>query len=204
VDRSVRDIETRWSEGAKMNSDSADHYEVLQVSRNAAPETIDRVFRFMAKRYHPDNQETGDAERFNEVVAAFRVLSNPEMRVAYDVRYDQIRINRARLLNQEVAEDEFGQDTRIRTMILSLLYGARREDVDEPGMGTLELERLVDCPEEHMKFHIWYLKSNGWIERLDNGQYAITASGVDRATREAGGGPLRLPSGGHDAPAPEV
>jgi hypothetical protein len=66
------------------------------------------------------------------------------------------------------------------------------------------LERLVDCPEEHMKFHIWYLKSNGWIERLDNGQYAITASGVDRATREAGGGPLRLPSGGHDAPAPEV
>jgi curved DNA-binding protein CbpA len=179
-----------------MNSEeTADHYEVLQVSRSAATETIDRVFRYMAKRYHPDNQETGDAERFNEVVAAFRVLSDPELRVAYDVRYDQIRTNRVRLLNREVAEDEFGQDTRIRTMILSLLYGARRQDVENPGVGSLELKRLVDCPEEHMKFHLWYLKENGWVERLDNGQYAVTAAGVDRATGEGAMGPLRLPVG---------
>ena len=32
-----------------------DYYEVLQVSRNADFETIERVFRLLAKRYHPDN-----------------------------------------------------------------------------------------------------------------------------------------------------
>jgi curved DNA-binding protein CbpA len=180
------------------SEETADHYEALQVSRLAAPETIDRVFRFMAKRYHPDNQETGDPERFNEVVAAFRVLSDPEQRVAYDLRYEQIRTTRTRLLNQDVAEDEFGQDTRIRNMILALLYGARRQDVDHPGLGALELERLVDCPSEHLRFHLWYLKENGWIVRLEDGQFAITASGVDRATSEGSAQQLRLPRGRHD------
>lgn len=177
------------------SEETADHYEVLQVSRNAAPETIDRVFRFMAKMYHPDNQETGDTERFNEVVAAFRVLSDPELRVEYDLRYDQIRMTRTRLLNQEVADDEFGQDARIRSTILSLLYGARRQDVEHPGLGGLELERLVGCPSEHLRFHLWYLKEHGWLERLDDGQFAITAEGVDQVTREGSERQLRLPRG---------
>jgi curved DNA-binding protein CbpA len=38
-----------------------DYYEILQVSPLADSETIERVFRHLAKRYHPDNQESGDA-----------------------------------------------------------------------------------------------------------------------------------------------
>jgi curved DNA-binding protein CbpA len=181
--------------------DSADYYEILQVSPKAASETIDRVFRFLAKQYHPDNQETGDAERFTEVVEAFRVLSDLERRVEYDVRYERIRANRVKMMNSESAGDELGQDTRVRRTILSLLYGARRQNVDRPGMGSYELERLIDCPEEHMKFHLWYLKENGWIERLDTGQFAVTASGVDQVTGEGSHGPepLRLPRGRPEA-----
>ena len=41
-----------------------DHYEALQVSPRADGDTIDRVFRHLAKRLHPDNQESGDAEIF--------------------------------------------------------------------------------------------------------------------------------------------
>ena len=40
-----------------------DYYEVLQVNEKADPETIHRVFRLMAQRFHPDNGETGNAER---------------------------------------------------------------------------------------------------------------------------------------------
>lgn len=32
-----------------------DHYEALQISQNAEPETISRVFRLFAQRFHPDN-----------------------------------------------------------------------------------------------------------------------------------------------------
>jgi hypothetical protein len=65
----------------------------------------------------------------------------------------------------------------------------------------VDLERLLGCPEEHMKFHIWYLKENGWLQRLDNGTLAITASGVDRVLDLGGpspGSPTLLGSGnGH-------
>ena len=35
------------------------YYEILQISRNADQETIHRVFRIMAGRFHPDNPKSG-------------------------------------------------------------------------------------------------------------------------------------------------
>jgi len=87
---------------------------------------------------------------------------------------------RWRVFDQRSAHDDVASDRRLRDAVLSLLYAARRADPDQPGVGMLELERLLDCPEQHMKFHIWYLKENGWIQRLESGMLAITASGVDR------------------------
>jgi hypothetical protein len=48
-----------------------------------------------------------------------------------------------------------------------------------PGIGVVALERLLNCPQQHMEFHAWYLREKGWIQRTDNGEFAITASGVD-------------------------
>ena len=176
-----------------------DCYEILQVNPNADSDTLERVFRHLAKRFHPDNAETGDADRFNQLVEAFRVLSDPEARVHYDARYQRIREHQWQVLDQESAGDDVEADRRLRLGILSLLYATRRQDVREPGLGTFELERTLGCLEHHMHFHIWYLKENGWIERLDNGQYAITVAGVDKLVEadipwRRAGQPL-LPSG---------
>ena len=54
----------------------------------------------------------------------------------------------------------------------------------EPGIGEVELERLSGCPVEHLDFHLWYLKEKGWIKRTENGTFAITVDGVDRAASE--------------------
>jgi hypothetical protein len=40
-----------------------------------------------------------------------------------------------------------------------------------------------------MRFHVWYLKENGWLRRTENGMLAITASGVDVVL--AMGGPVQ-------------
>lgn len=159
---------------------ATDHYEVLQLSPRADQATIQRVFRLLAKRFHPDNHESGDADRFKQVMEAFRVLSNPIRRAEYDAQYEERREMRWRVFDQRSAHDDVASDRRLRDAVLSLLYAARRADPDQPGVGMLELERLLDCPEQHMKFHIWYLKENGWIQRLESGMLAITASGVDR------------------------
>jgi hypothetical protein len=60
-----------------------------------------------------------------------------------------------------------------------LLYSARRHDPSNPGVGIIDLERLLGCPREHMEFHVWYLKEKRWIQRADDGRFAITAGGVD-------------------------
>lgn len=177
---------------------TADHYEVLQVSPRADQDTIHRVFRHLAKRYHPDNKHSGDDERFRLILEAFRVLSEPELRAGYDARYEQQREARWRIFDQDTAVDDIAADRRVRTAILSALYAARRGDPDRAGIGVYDLERLLGCPEAHMKFHVWYLKENGWIKPLENGTLAITASGVDRVLElggpVAGGTPL-LPAG---------
>jgi curved DNA-binding protein CbpA len=155
-----------------------DLYEVLQVSPHADPDTIARVFRHLAKRYHPDNQGTGDRDRFEELARAHRVLTDPEQRAAYDVRYQQERVQHLNLVYEALSGDGHDEDRLIRERLLALLYAQRRRDVIQPSMGEVELERLLSAPREHLEFHLWYLKEKGWVQRTDRG-FAITALGVD-------------------------
>lgn len=157
-----------------------DRYEVLQLSQNASLETIERVYRLLAKRYHPDNQETGDSGKFAEVHEAYAVLSNPERRAAYDVTYDQQRSLQWKVFDQGAYGSTREQDKRVFQGILSLLYVARRRDPKNGGLGTIHLERMLGCPQEHLAFPLWYLRQRGLIETLDTGQLAITADGIDR------------------------
>lgn len=182
-----------------------DYYEVLQLSSRADRDTIERVFRLLAKRFHPDNTETGDADRFGELVEAYDVLSDPEQRAKYDANYERVREARWRLFDQDAATSEVAADRRIRLALLSILYVARRNDPIEPGIGIAELERLLGCTEQVVRFHVWYLRENGWLERLTSGHFAITAPGVDRLF-ELGGpakaGPQLLKKG--DTPTVNV
>ena len=163
-------------------SDSAlkDYYEVLQVSPRADRDTIERVFRYLANRFHPDNRETGDAERFREIVDAYELLSSAAKRAQYDLSYERVREVRWRMFSQDSVDDNVTADGRIRLAIMSILYIVRRNHPNEPGVGGVELERLLECPEPVVKFHCWYLRENTWITRLDTGAMAITALGVDR------------------------
>ncbi|MDD4776268.1 MAG: molecular chaperone DnaJ [Syntrophomonas sp.] len=63
-----------------------DYYEVLGLTRSAAPEDIKKAYRQKAKQFHPDvNKEDADAaEKFKEVAEAYEVLSDPQKRAAYD------------------------------------------------------------------------------------------------------------------------
>jgi curved DNA-binding protein CbpA len=156
-----------------------DHYEVMQVSPNADAEMIERVFRHLAKRLHPDNLQSGNRERFDGLIEAHRVLSDPEQRAAYDVRHQETR-EHARGLAEAVAAGGYEEDDAIRERLLSVLYLERRRDVNEPSLGEVVLEKLTDCPREHLEFHLWYLREKQWVERTDRG-FAITALGVDAA-----------------------
>ncbi|MCS7479147.1 DnaJ C-terminal domain-containing protein [Umezawaea endophytica] len=64
---------------------ATDFYEALGVPRGASTEEIQRVYRKLARQYHPDVNRDPDAEdRFKEISEAYEVLSDTERRKRYD------------------------------------------------------------------------------------------------------------------------
>src|SRR5580692_11312769 len=80
-----------------------DFYEVLQISHNADSDTIHRIYRILAQRFHPDNRETGNEEMFRTLTEAFRVLSDPEKRAAYDVQHRESRCLNWKIFDQSTS-----------------------------------------------------------------------------------------------------
>jgi curved DNA-binding protein len=167
-----------------------DYYETLQVSPSADRETIERVYRLLAKRYHPDNDASGDADLFNEVRTAFEILSDPDARAAYDANYDRDRSEQWEVFRQDTADGERDDDRRLFHAVLSLLYIQRRRDPDNAGLAPSHMERMLGVPREHLDFPLWYLKKRKYVEVLETGLLAITVDGVDKL----GSGELSLPA----------
>ena len=157
-----------------------DYYELMQLSPNADVETIERVFRHFAKKFHPDNAECADNDKFIKIVEAHRTLIDPETRAGYDVKYQNYWNSRWRIASDASDGSAFGEDHVTRERLLSLLYVQRRRDMNNPGLGNHEMARLLSTPLELVEFHLWYLKDKGFVERLHSGQYGITALGVDQ------------------------
>jgi curved DNA-binding protein len=64
---------------------AADYYQVLGVDRAAGQQDIQRAFRKLARRFHPDiNKDPGADERFKQINEAYEVLSDEKKRARYD------------------------------------------------------------------------------------------------------------------------
>ena len=161
-----------------------DYYEYLQISPNADLETIERVYRLLAKKYHPDNKATGNLEKFELMTGAYKTLSNPEKRAAYDANYEEAKNRQWKAISKASSSEGFETDGQIRRTILSILYIRRRENPSDSGVGAWQLENMMGWPEKTLEFHIWYLKEKNWIELSETGGFAITAKGVDEIEKD--------------------
>jgi curved DNA-binding protein len=158
-----------------------DHYEILQVSPNADLDTIHRVYRILAQRFHPDNRDTGDSDTFRALTEAYRILSDPEQRAGFDIEHRSTRKLTWKIFDQTTSAQGVEAERRKRAGILSLLYRKRICQDDCPTMNLKDFEELLGVPKEHLEFTLWYLKESQFVSRQDNGRYAITLKGVDEA-----------------------
>lgn len=60
------------------------YYEILQVSKEADSDIIEKVYRLLIKKYHPDVSNS-DPQKISEINNAYEVLSNPQKRKEYDI-----------------------------------------------------------------------------------------------------------------------
>jgi len=156
------------------------YYDVLEIGPDASAETVERAFRELARRYHPDNQATGDRDRFDVILESYNILRDSAKRAQYDLEHQCCLKPHTKPAEDTGGSEDIRRDVDIQNRILSILYIRRRTNIRNPGIGNAELARLSGCPTDHIEFHLWYLKEKGWIKKGDDGLLAITIDGVDR------------------------
>jgi hypothetical protein len=156
-----------------------DYYEFLQISPNAEPSTIHRVYKFLAARFHPDNPESGDAEKFALLKEAFDVLSDPARRTQYDADRDREEVEAIPIPDTMDFLDSIDGELNRRLAVLAVLYKRRRTNAAKPEVSLGEIEALMNFPRDYLDFTVWYLLKKGYITRGDNSAIALTAEGVD-------------------------
>ena len=166
-------------------------YEMLQISKRADLETIHRVYRILAARFHPDNPVSGDHEAFLKLCEAYEVLSRPERREMYDSALSAREKEPIPLFGTRIFVDGLDGELNRRFGVLALLYQRRRTNQNNLGISTLELESRMSLPREHLEFTLWYLRSKGYVQILEeNSDYAISAVGVDYVEANSAENPI--------------
>jgi curved DNA-binding protein len=65
--------------------DFKDYYQILGVARDASPDTVQKAYKKLARKLHPDvNKEAGAEDRFKELGEAYEVLKDKDKRAKYD------------------------------------------------------------------------------------------------------------------------
>lgn len=99
-------------------------YEVLEVSENASPEIIEKAYKVLAKKYHPDLQNLEDKQnaetKMKQINEAYEILGNEEKRKEYD-----------RQLQQEREEERQEQEERLRDQEQSDFYNVNSNDYNK-------------------------------------------------------------------------
>ena len=163
-----------------METKKIDYYEFLQISPNADQDTIHRVYRFLAARFHPDNPDSGNPETFNQLRNAYNVLSDEDRRAEYDLtRADGESVGAPPLSTSIDFMDTVEGELNRRLAVLAVLYFRRRANPYAPEVTLSEIERRMGFPRDYLDFTTWYLQKKGYITRADNSDFTLTAAGVD-------------------------
>ena len=157
----------------------SNYYEFLQISPNAEQETIHRVYRYLAKRFHPDHPTSADPDKFLLVTKAYEVLSSPESRARYDESLTSPTEAGDQLSSSVDFMDSMDGELNRRLAVLGLLYFQRRTNATKPSVSLGELEDKMGFPRDYLDFTIWYLQKKGYITRADNSDFTLTVDGVD-------------------------
>jgi hypothetical protein len=157
-----------------------DYYEFLEISPQATQETIHRVYRYLAARYHPDSAGTGNLEMFARLTAVYRVLSDPIRRAEYNTQRAMHQVTNKNPMSTSVDfMDQVEGDLNRRLAVLAILYYRRRMYPSTPEVSLSEIERRMGFPRDYLDFTTWYLTKKRYITRADNADFTLTVEGVD-------------------------
>jgi hypothetical protein len=168
-------------------------YQLLQVDRDSHVTIIRYAYRFLAAMYHPDNGETGDAEKFRIITDAWKTLSDESRRQAYDMSLNMK--DQAKGQTQHKAQpviNEFGKqslpvlpktglsynEVELRLAILQIMLTARKKKPRDGGCSMGMIMEILGVTLTESEFALWYLRERHFIETGER-VFMITGAGLD-------------------------
>lgn len=150
-----------------------DYHELLRVGMDGEIDhsRLDRLYRSLAARYHPDKGESGNSETFLRIAQAYQILSASEIQAESGVT--------------KPAQGFEWQGT-LRTLkdkkavVLGLLCDRRISDYRNAAVSERELESLTGLTSNEVGFILWYLRDKGAVTLIGHSSdYAISSAGID-------------------------
>lgn len=85
------------------------YYDLLEVSHLASQEVIEKAYKTLVKKYHPDLQNDDihkqEAEqKMKEINEAYDIISNPEKRSSYDQELKNLELEQQKLHEKEIQQ----------------------------------------------------------------------------------------------------
>jgi len=156
-----------------------DHYDVLGIDPRSDSETLQSAYAELARRYHPNNPDTGDQESFDAVNTAYEVLSDPVQRLAFDNLQGIGEDATCPQFSGTEFFESLGSDAGLRVALLCILYERRKKKPLNPGLPMRYIEAMLNAELDELFFVLWYVKQRGWVSSDDKSNLMITVQGMD-------------------------
>jgi curved DNA-binding protein CbpA len=160
-----------------------DHYIALGLEPKADSEAIQTAYSKLARMYHPDTPETGDAVKFEAINMAYEVLSDPALRIEFDKLKGIDRDAGNPVFSGAGFFDALKEVAMLRSAVLCILCDRRRVKPFRPTVSLRDLENMLQSSSDQLNFALWYLKQRSYVVNDDKSNLQVTADGMDYLER---------------------
>ena len=120
------------------------YYEILEVAKNASPEVIERAYKVLAKKYHPDkwpkNQAYWAEDKFKEINEAYYILSDETLRYEYDLKINSDKSYEDKYNNLFAENEKLKQEVNnIKIKNITDEYSKNNEELNNNKKATKKL-----------------------------------------------------------------
>ena len=143
------------------------YYEILEVSQSASQEVIEKAYKALAKKYHPDLQDGIDKtyaeQKMKELNEAYDVISNQEKRKSYDFELE--KLEREKLVNsqQEIKQTNSNEEKYTQSDVTSIQEQKIQNDyIQKQQQLQFELEKKQAIEKAYHDAYIQDLKNRGY------------------------------------------
>ncbi len=148
------------------------YYEILEVSQSASQEVIEKAYKTLAKKYHPDLQDGIDKtyaeQKMKELNEAYDVISNQEKRKSYDFELENFEREKLRNTQQEkkqvVTPKNIPHSTNTSNVVDTAVQKQQIQDdyIQKQQQLQFELEKKQAIEKAYYDAYIQDLKNRGY------------------------------------------